>query len=120
MTLLLDSIAAYRLTKLITDDVITQPLRDVLIELAYEWDDRGKWARDVFSPQNEGDWQDVVEADEQPPKLATLITCRWCAGMWVGMFIVLARRVAPKAWTPLRDVLVLSAAAALLARAEDD
>lgn len=115
-----DSIATYRLTKLVTDDVITQRLRDTLIELAYEWDGRGKWARDVFSPTVEGDWQDVVEADELPPKLATLVTCRWCAGMWVAGFVVLARRVAPRAWRELRDVLVFSAAAALLARAEDE
>lgn len=115
-----DSIATYRLTKLITDDSITQPLRDRIIERAYENAGRGQWARDVFSPTVEGDWQDIVEADELPPKLATLITCRWCAGMWVAMFVVLARRVAPSAWRHLSDVLVFSAAAALLARAEDD
>lgn len=115
-----DAIATYRLTKLVTDDTITQPVRDTLIELAYEWDGRGTWARDTFRPEIEGDWQDVVAADEQPPKLATLLTCRWCAGMWVAAFVVLARRVAPRAWKPLRDVLVFSAAAGLLARAEDD
>lgn len=120
MTLLLDAAATYRLTKLVTDDVVTQPLRARVIQAAYMCDGRAEQAARQWGPLDHADaWEDVVKLDDQPPKLATLVTCRWCAGMWLAAGVVLARRLAPRAWQPAAELLALSAAAALLARLED-
>jgi hypothetical protein len=62
----------------------------------------------------------LVEAEDDPPRLATLVTCRWCAGIWIAAGVGLARSVAPRAWSPVARALALSAGAVLLARLEDD
>lgn len=115
--LLVDAVAAYRLTKLATDDVITAPIRDRLVAAAY------RRAEDEVPPDADvdvpNDWTSFAIGDPVAPKMATLLTCRWCAGMWISLGIVAARRVAPRAWAPLADALALSAAAALLAGFED-
>lgn len=123
--LLLDAAATYRLTRLATADVITQPARERIIDAAYTAAGRREEAIAAWGSANESTqspefWHDVVVLDAEPPKLATLITCRWCAGMWVAFAVVVARTVAPRAWAPVRDALAFSTAAALLARLEDD
>lgn len=119
--MLADAIAVYRLTRLVTEDELTKPLRARIIEQAYVRCGRRGEVVAEFGPVDHVDaWDDIVKLDDDPPKIATLVTCRWCAGMWLAAFVVLARRVAPRAWEPLRDTLAFSAAAALLARAEDD
>lgn len=121
--ILLDAAAAYRLTKLATDDALTQPVRDRIIEAAYVLAERAEQARWDFLSRNaqlsmeEGDWQRIVEEDAHPPKLATLVTCRWCAGYWIALGVVVVRRRGW--WRLVRDASALSAAAALLARLED-
>lgn len=121
--IVLDALAAYRLTKLATDDVLTQPARDRLVETAYLLAGRSEQQRWDFLARRrqlsleEGDWQQIVEEDDHPPKLATLVTCRWCAGYWIAFGVVLARRFGW--WRFVRDASALSAAAALLARLED-
>lgn len=126
--LLVDSAAAYRLTKLVTDDVITQPLRDRLLERIYRGTDLHPDRTLLMVPidmlpmpdlHDEGSWQDFTIRDEHPPKLATLLTCRWCAGVWIAAGVTVARRVAPRAWRPAAELLTCAAAAALLARFED-
>lgn len=111
----LDCVAAHRLTRLATDDSITRPLRARVIRWAY-WRSRklslaGKTDAQVDEyPMND---------EEEPPKIAELVRCRWCAGMWISGFVVVARRYAPGAWDPLARLLATSDAAALLARLED-
>lgn len=122
--LLLDALATYRLTRLATADDITQPARERIIDAAYTAAGRREESIDAWGSPNESTqspefWHDVVVLDAEPPKLATLITCRWCAGMWVAFAVVVARTVAPRAWAPVRDALAFSTAAALLARLED-
>lgn len=115
VTLLLDALAAYRLTRLATADVIGQRPRAWFVRSAYR-------RAGVRLPRpNPG--ETIVEAavdDPCAPKLATLATCRWCAGFWVSALVVVARRLVPRAWDPLARALSLSAAAALLARLEDE
>lgn len=110
--LLVDAVAAYRLTKLVTDDVITAPIRDRIVEAAYE-------RAGVTIERTSGEtWSDVAIGDENAPKIATLVTCRWCAGVWIGAGVVAARRLAPRAWQPVAEALSLAAAAALIAGLE--
>jgi hypothetical protein len=63
--------------------------------------------------------QEVVESLDHPPRLATLVTCRWCAGVWIAGGVAAARRCAPTAWDPVARGLALAAAAVLLAGLED-
>jgi hypothetical protein len=59
--LLIYALAVARVTGLIVADSITEPVRDKLIG----------WLDDA--PGSSGQW------------FATLITCPWCAGMWVSL-----------------------------------
>jgi hypothetical protein len=107
--LLLDGMATYRLTRLATADVISEPVRMAVL--------RGLGA----TPSSESDVltaQEVVEELDDPPRLATLVTCRWCAGIWIAAGVATARAVAPGVWDPVARGLALSAVAVLLARAE--
>jgi hypothetical protein len=130
LDLAVDAVAAYRLTRLVTADVLTQELRGRVIAHAYGADRvpmppptrtliEGLVADGV--DELRGDFWDVVVAeDTDPPKLATLVTCRWCAGMWVAAGVTVARMVAPRPWRWVARGLTVAAAAALFARAEDD
>ncbi|QYG93992.1 DUF1360 domain-containing protein [Iamia sp. SCSIO 61187] len=112
LELVVDGLAAYRLTRLATADVISEPWRRSVVD---------RLVANGEEPPGEGDTaQDVVDAMREPPRLATLLTCRWCAGMWIAAGVVGARTLAPKAWSPVARTLALSAAATLIARAEDD
>lgn len=119
MSALYDALAAYRLTKLVTSDTLLAKPRDAIARWAYL---RAKRARSIagLAEHSAQPWADVAMDDPHAPKLATLVTCRWCAGMWVSLGVVAARRYCPKLWAPLAQALAYSAGAALLARLEDD
>jgi hypothetical protein len=112
-----DALAAHRLTRLVTADVITQELRDRIVGWAYRRDGRLGW-RGADVPLN--GWSEYAEADPDAPKLATLLTCRWCASVYVGALVVTLRRVTPVCWGYLARALAASSAAALLAAIEED
>lgn len=78
---LIDALATHRLTKLVIDDYITEPLRDKVYEK-------------------------FGEPDES--KISYLIGCPWCTSMYAGAFVVAARTIAPKAWRPLAYALAFS------------
>lgn len=103
---------AYRLTRLATADVISEPFRRSVVGRSLGWtrDDVAAAAPSA---------QEVVDALAEPPKLARLMTCRWCAGMWIAGGVVAARRVAPAWWDPAAKALALSAAAVLISGLED-
>ncbi len=108
--LALDLLATYRLTRLATADVISEPARmAVLRHVGAE------------PPPGEEDptAQEVVESLDDPPRLATLITCRWCAGVWIAAGVTAARLAVPRAWDVAARGLALSAGAVLLSRFED-
>jgi hypothetical protein len=112
LELVVDGLAAYRLTRLATADIISEPWRRSVVDRLVEGGDE--------PPADGATAQDVVDAMTEPPRLARLITCRWCAGMWIAAGVVGARTLAPRAWSPLATTLALSAAATLIARAEED
>jgi hypothetical protein len=58
---------------------------------------------------------EAVEVVKDPPKLAVLVTCPWCASFWVGLAVVGCRRFAPTLWGPLARVLAGSHLAGLIA-----
>ena len=124
--LLVDALAAYRLTRLVTADVITSTPRAKLIEGAYRRQarrERMTLSERVGQPlrsMRPGDWDDLAIGEgECAPKLATLITCRWCAGVWVAAGVLAARQLAPGPWSIAARGLAVSAGAALIAGLED-
>ena len=109
--LLVDGLATYRLTRLATADVISEPVRMAVLRRT-----------GAAPPPGEEDptAQEVVESMKDPPRAATLLTCRWCAGIWIAAGVTSARAVAPRVWEPMARGLALSAVAVLLSRFEDD
>lgn len=117
LSLLVDAIAVYRLTRLVTADVILDGPRNAIVRGAYVAAGR---AEAVTNRPDEFDWAEHAEDDRDAPKLATLVVCRWCVGMWIAFGVVMLRRLVPSAWRPVAEALSFSAAAALLAGLEDD
>lgn len=120
-----DALAAYRLVRLVTTDSLVAPARDAVVRHAYLAHGRpGALAEHVertgktWLGKAPGGWTDVAAHDHAPPKLAELITCRWCTGVWVGAGVVVAHSVAPRLWAKTRRALALAAVAALAARLE--
>lgn len=118
--LAIDALAAYRLTKLVVDDDITAEPRDAVVRSAYESAGRADQHRQRHPEVDSypGAWADSVANDPDPPKIATLVTCPWCSGMWVALGVVIARRIVPRAWSGLAKVLAFSAITGLLTIAD--
>jgi hypothetical protein len=119
LALAVDALATFRLTKLVVDDQLTAEARDAVIEAAYESAGRAREMRhlhpEVAESRMPSVWADcVVPNDDDPPKLAFLVTCPWCAGMWVALGVTALRSIAPRLWEPLARALALSAVAGLV------
>lgn len=80
ITLLSDTLAVYRLTKLVTDDKITEDLRDL-----------------IFQKLPHGH------------KLRYLITCGWCVSIWAALAIFTLRKVSPETANFVSGILATSA-----------
>ncbi|QOR55430.1 MAG: hypothetical protein SHS37scaffold145_81 [Phage 71_18] len=119
LDLLTDCLAAYRLTRLVTADTITEAPRRAVVELAYDLaqlDPPGPRDSEPIS-----DWvADQRARGLEVPKLADLVTCRWCTGMWVAGGVGIARLVAPRAWSWWSRMLAVASGAALIAGMEQD
>lgn len=89
MNLLVDALATYRLTRLITTDHLTEPARDHV---------RGAFRSAGME------------------RLDYALGCDWCTGVWVAAGVVAARRYAPTVWGPLARVLAFSAVTGALAQ----
>jgi|AntAceMinimDraft_1070359.scaffolds.fasta_scaffold02023_12 hypothetical protein len=90
-SLITSALATYRLTRLITTDEITAPIRDRIWE--------------THPPETS--------------RLGYLITCDWCSSVYAASALQLSRMIAPRTTTAVEMVLALSAAAALLAAHSD-
>jgi hypothetical protein len=129
--LLVDALAVHRLTRLVTRDVLTRGWREKVIERAYtRRGGHSAWYRGedgimvlhgAGTPQMVADrWDEVPATDDDPPKLATLVTCGWCASAWIALGAVFARRRFPRLWGPLAEALAFSAVAGLVSGLEED
>jgi len=84
VTPLVDVLAAERVTRLVTRDTLTAPLRRRLRRAA-----------------------DSGQLPSWPDELAR---CSWCVSIWAAAAVVAARRLAPRAWAPIALVLAGSQA----------
>lgn len=80
LTLLSDTLAVYRLTKLITDDKITEDLRNL-----------------IFDKLPKGHM------------LRYLITCGWCVSIWAALAIFTLRKISPETADFVSGILATSA-----------
>lgn len=116
--LLLDAVAVYRLTRLATVDVITEDLRGAFISAVYQRAGCEDVLGGLVDAHPFSTWAELVAMDDSPPKLATLVTCRWCAGWWISVAVIVLRHRCPRVWQPVAEVAACSAAAGLIARLE--
>lgn len=92
LDLVVDTLASYRLTKLVKDDFITAPLRE------------------------------AVEEHAGPPdrsKLAYLVHCPWCLSIYFGLGLSVARRWAPRSTDLVARGLAISALTGLVSQQMD-
>ena len=80
------SLAAYRLTRLVTTDEITAPLR--------EW----VWRR----------------RPPESSRIGYLLACDWCTGIWVGSLLVVGHMIAPVPATWVCLALAVAATVGIL------
>lgn len=85
--LTLDALATFRISRLVTSDVLFDDQRARL----HMW----------------------LEA-EGHDKLAYLLQCGWCSSIYVAGGVIVARQVVPRAWSVASRVLAFSAVAGLL------
>lgn len=84
-------LATYRLTRLITRDTITAPIREKI------WENH----------------------PPHTSKLGYVLTCEWCSSMYAASLLEISRIITPR-WTARAEtVLALSALAGLLTAYED-
>lgn len=91
--LIVDALAVFRLTRLIIRDELTAGLRSKLEHAVHQ----------------------ETRSAAVAGKLGTLIKCPWCCSPYVAVFVVSARRLAPRAWGPIAEVLAFSAVTGLVA-----
>lgn len=81
ISLALDIVATYRLTKLVMEDKIAEDFRDYIYE---------KFPRDS--------------------KISYFIGCPWCVSIWAAAVIVVVRKLSPEAADAVSTILAASAA----------
>lgn len=88
--LALDALAVARLTRLVTTDTITEPVRN---------------------------WLAVIRPGRlaERPRVAEFLTCPWCISFWIAIGVVMLQTLAPSACLPISAVLAFSQVAGLLA-----
>lgn len=101
----IDALAVARLTRLVTRDRVAGEFREAWIEEAYRRD--GRSTTDAPSAEAK------LALDVNPPLSAYFIRCPWCVSMWIALWVVALRRVAPRLWHPVATALAMSQVAGL-------
>jgi hypothetical protein len=136
LDLAIDSLAVYRLTRLVTRDRVLRSARARWIKASYGVDidrrlrehrekngtlddktDVPKWAAETYDWMEataDHEWDQVVDGDDGAPMLAYLARCPWCVSIYVGLGVTIARLVAPRAWSLIARALAASAVAGLV------
>lgn len=103
LALVLDALAVYRLTRLITEDTFppVRRFREAVIR-----------RYTAVVAQGPGTVED-------PGWQAELIQCPWCASVWLAAGVTAARWVLPSAWSFVAWLLALSAVASIVSQFVD-
>lgn len=108
--LLVDGLAVYRATRLVTSDSLTADVRERVLQLAYRRD-----GRKLAEPNPSRDKGETPHDDPAPPKLAVLVTCPWCVGFWFTIGAVVWRRSSPGSWGMFAEAAAISTLVGLTA-----
>lgn len=92
------ALAAYRITRLIVADSITEPLRNRILS---QWPTDDSVFTDEWVTETSGEPTTLHDAPvawldgegwipTAPSKWGELVTCAWCAGFWVACLVTLA------------------------------
>lgn len=81
LTLLVDTVAVYRLTKLVMEDRITEELREIVFNR--------------FPPRS--------------TKIGYLLTCSWCVSIWAAGVVFTLRKLSPTTADYVNSILAASA-----------
>jgi hypothetical protein len=90
--------------RLIRDDSIFEAAREQWIKSAY-------WMANRDKQSDEYTWTEWAKLDRDPPKLAQVLSCPWCLGVWCGFAVLVLR--SNRAGRSLRDALAMSWAASM-------
>jgi hypothetical protein len=89
VNIVVDALACYRLVRLVQRDTITDPLRHKLL------------------------------TKHGTPKIATLVTCPWCASPYLAAVVLLAHHVTPRIWGIVAKILAFSAVTGVITELVD-
>ncbi|MGL4521131.1 MAG: DUF1360 domain-containing protein [Bacilli bacterium] len=95
--------ASFRLTRLIVFDKITQFIRAPFIN---EWE----------APDENGELQQFMQIKGEGLQawIGKLLSCYWCTGMWVSIFLYSSVRLIPTYAEPIVGILALAGAASIV------
>lgn len=108
------ALASYRVTRIVTQDKITEPVFDLIRQrLEYRWIHRNT------VPGSDAEF-DAIESDEYNSKLAYLLSCAWCLGFWVSGAATLLVSLAYGLDYPVFTWLASSTIVGLIGRIDSD
>lgn len=90
LTFALDTLAVYRLTKLIIEDKLTEDMRRIVGE-------KFPFVTDKRTGQ------------KRMSKIEYLFYCPWCVSIWAAVFIFTLRKISPETANYLSSILAASA-----------
>lgn len=120
VTLLLDCLAAYRLTRLVTTDGVLSGPREWLLRRAYRRAGRLPPADPFSDPDHPASFEEEARNDPHPPKAVAGLLCAWCVGVWASFGVVAARRLVPRAWEPVGRALAIATTVGLVHKAAQE
>jgi len=111
---LLGTLAAYRLVRVVTLDKITEPIFDRL----------RLWLETRWIAKHAGDDEKLAylygNSDEWCSKLAFMLSCPWCLGFWVSGAVTMLLSVAYGLDYPVLVWLAMSTAVGFLGRIDSE
>lgn len=112
--LAVDSLAVARITRFVTRDTLGEFVRGPVIKLAYGYANGVQGWTEADDARSWHEWDGVVDTDDDPPKLAALVRCPWCVGVWIAAGVAVAR-TRPRWWAPAARALAAALIAGLIA-----
>lgn len=112
--LAVDALAVSRITRFVTRDALGEFVRAPVIRLAYGWANGIQGLTEEDLARSAREWDGVVDTDDAAPKLAVLVRCPWCVGIWVAAGVAIAR-TRPRWWAPAARALAAAQVAGLIA-----
>lgn len=96
----IDALAVYRLTRLVTRDTITEEIRETIKQELQTTAEAG------------------IAPEKSIQKIVYFLECDWCMSVWVASAAYCMKKYIPETWSTISYVLAASAVAGALANQE--